>query len=146
MKKSFSLLQKASCIALLLVIASVSAFAAFTALTPAVLVQNNAQVSAGNLTVTMTACDTVNGNQYTYTGRDVLLMQNTDTSAHAITINTIADPYGGTNTTLTAYSLPASSISAIQMKFAQGWLQSGGVIQIAACSSNLIKLAVVQYN
>lgn len=144
--KKRSVFQKAAAVVLLLAIGSVSAFAAFTALTPFVLPQNNAQITAGQLTVTMTACDSTNGNQYTYTGRDVLVMQNTDTSAHAITVNTIADPYGGTNTTLTSYSLPASSISAVQMKYSQGWSQTGGVIQIAACSSSLIKFAVLQYN
>lgn len=144
MKKN-SLLQKFVAIGTLLSIATL-AFASFTALTTFVLPQNNAQITAGQLTVTMAACDTVNGNQFNWTGREVLILQNTDTSAHAISVNTIADPYGGTNSSLTNYSLPASSISAIQMKYAQGWLQSGSVIQIAACSSNLIKLAVVQYN
>lgn len=143
MKKT--LFQKVAAIGLLLLI-PISAFAVFTNITTFVLPQNNAQIIAGQLTVTLTACDNVNGNQYTFTGREVLVMQNTDTSAHTISVNTIADPYGGTNTTLTSYSLPATSVSMIQMKYSQGWLQTGGVIQIAACSSNLIKLAVVQYN
>lgn len=137
--------QKGAAILLLLLV-PIAAFASFTSLTTFVLPQNNAQISAGQLTVATVACDTVNGNQFAWTGREILVMQNTDTSAHAITVNTIADPYGGTNTTLTSYSLPASSISAVQMKYSQGWLQTGSVIQIAACSSNLIKMAVIQYN
>jgi hypothetical protein len=144
--KKYSPFQKVAAIATLVVLASVAAFAVFTPITPFVLPQNNQSIVAGGLTVTMTACDNTNGNQYTYTGRDVLLLQNTDVSAHTITVNTITDPYGGTNATLTNYSLPASTISAIQMKYAQGWLQSGGVIQIAPCSSNLIKVAVLQTN
>lgn len=144
--KSNSLSKRAAVIGALLVITAIAAFAAFTPLTAIVLPLNNAQITAGQLTVTMTACDTTNGNQYTYTGRDILVLQNTDTSAHAISVNTIADPFGGTNSSLTSYSLPASSISAIQMKYAQGWLQSGGVIEIAPCSSALIKVAVLQYN
>ena len=73
------------------------------------------------------------------------MLQNTDTSAHNITITPVADPYGGTNTQFTTYSLPASSISMVQMKYLIGW-QTSGQIAIAACSSNLIKIAVVQTN
>lgn len=146
MEKKTSSLQKAIAVGLLLVFASVSAFAAATLLTTSILVQNNAgTVSAGALTVTPAACDSVNGNVYNATGREILLLQNTDSSAHSITITPVADPYGGTNTQFTSYSLPANSISMVQMKYLIGWASSGQ-IAIPACSSNLIKIAVVQYN
>ena len=138
-------LQKAIAIAVLLIVCSIAAFATPTLLSTAVLFQNNAQITAGQITVTPAACDTVNGNTFNATGREILLLQNTDTSAHAITITPVADPYGGTNTSLTSYSLPASSISMVQMKFLIGWA-SAGVVTIPACSSNLIKIAVVQFN
>jgi len=146
MKTNHSPFRKTIAAGLLVLLCTIAAFAATTALTPVVLIQNNASsVSAGALTVTMTACDNVNGNSYSATGREVLLMQNTDTSAHSITITPVADPYGGTNTQFTTYSLPASSISAVQMKYVIGWANTG-VITIPACSSNLIKLAVLQTN
>lgn len=145
MKPKRSIFQKVVAVAALLMICSVAAFALPTLLTTNVLIQNNAQVTAGQLTVTPVACDTVNGNVFNSTGREVLVLQNTDTSAHNITITAVPDPYGGTNTTLTNYSLPASSISMVQMKFQIGWI-SAGQITIPACSSNLIKIAVVQYN
>jgi hypothetical protein len=144
--KKHSLFQKAAAIGLLLVITSIAAFAAFTSITPIVLLDNHNIITAGQLTVTLTACDAANGNQYVYSGRDILLLQNTDASPHPITVNTIADPFGGTNSSLTAYSLPANSISAIQMKYSQGWLQTGGVIQIASGCSALIKIGILQYN
>lgn len=140
-----SLLQKAFAIGLLIMTLSIAAFAVPTLLTTFVLPQNNATITAAQLTVTLTACDNVNGNTFNATGREVLIMQNSDTSPHAITITPVADPYGGTNTSLTAYSLPASSVSAVQMKYLIGWASSG-VITIPACSSNLIKLAVLQTN
>jgi hypothetical protein len=139
-----SFLQKAISVALLLLIATVSAFASPTALSTQVLVQNNAQVGAGALTLTLTACDTVNGNSFTATGREIIIAQNTDTSPHAITVTPVADPYGGTNTTLTSYSLPASTVSAIQMKYLIGWSSSGTISM--TCTSNLVKFAIVQYN
>ena len=138
-------LQKAIGVGLLVMLLSIAAFAVPTLLTTFVLPQNNAAITAGQLTVTLTACDNVNGNSFNATGREVLIMQNTDTSVHSITITPVTDPYGGTNTSLTAYSLPASSVSAVQMKYLVGW-SSAGVVTIPACSSNLIKLAVLQTN
>lgn len=145
MKTNRSIFQKAIAIGGLLLITSIAAFALPTLLTTAVLIQNNATVTAGQLTVTPVACDTVNGNAFNATGREILLLQNTDTSAHNITVTPVSDPYGGTNTSLTSYSLPASSISMVQMKYLIGWA-SAGQVTIPACSSNLIKIAVVQYN
>jgi len=137
--------QKAIAICALLVFTSIAAFALPTLLTTFVLPQNNATITAGQLTVTPVACDTVNGNVFNATGREILLLQNTDSTAHPITITPVSDPYGGTNTSLTTYSLPSTSISMVQMKYLIGWA-SAGQISIPACSSALIKIAVVQYN
>lgn len=145
MKTDRSILQKAIAVSLLVLLCSIAAFAAPTLLATNVLIQNNATVTAGQLTVTPVACDTSNGNVFNATGREILLLQNTDTSAHNITVTPVTDPYGGTNTSLTNYSLPASSISVVQMKYLVGWASSGQ-IAIPACSSNLIKIAVLQYN
>jgi|SRR5579864_5321976 len=144
-RNTHSIFQKVVVTSLLVMICSIAAFALPTLLTTAVLIQNNATVTAGQLTITPAACDTVNGNVFNATGREILLLQNTDTSAHNITVTPVTDPYGGTNTSLTAYSLPASSISMVEMKFLIGWASSGQ-ISIPACSSNLIKIAVVQFN
>lgn len=143
-----SLFQKSVAIALLVMIASVSAFATPTALTTQVLVQNNSQVSPGQLALTQTACDSSNGNSFTATGREIIIAQNTDSSPHTFTITPVADPYGGTNTTLTNYSLAAAgsagALSVIQMKYLVGFA-NGGVVGMT-CSSNLIKFSIVQYN
>jgi hypothetical protein len=147
-KSSHSLLQKAVSIALLVVFSSIAAFATPTALSTQVLLQNNAQITAGTLALTFTACDNTNGNSFLATGREIIIAQNTDSSPHAFTITPVADPYGGTNTTLTAYSLAATgsagSTSAIQMKYLIGW-SSGGVISMT-CTSALIKFAIIQSN
>jgi len=141
-------LQKAIAIALLLLITSIAAFATPTALSTQVLIQNNATVTAGQLAITFAACDNTNGNSFTATGREILIAQNTDASPHTFTVTPVADPYGGTNTTLTTYSLAATgstgSYSAVQMKYLIGWA-SAGVVNLT-CTSNLIKFAVLQYN
>lgn len=139
-------LTKAIAVGLLVVFTAISALAAATLISTTVLVQNNQNpITAGALTVTLAACDTVNGNVFNATGREVLVLQNTDTSAHSITVTPVVDPYGGTNTQLTTYSLPATSVSMVQMKYLIGW-SSNGQVSIPACSSNLIKIAVVQFN
>ena len=114
----------------------------------AVLLQNNAIVGAGQLAITFTACDNVNGNSFVSTGREILFAKNTDTSAHTFTVTPVTTPYGGKNLNLTNYALAAAgstgSLSAVQMKYKMGWV-SGSTISLA-CSSNLVQFAVVQYN
>jgi hypothetical protein len=147
-KHERSLFQKSVAVALLLLVASISAFATPTALTTQVLYQNNAVITAGQLALTFTACDNVNGNSFTSTGREILIMQNTDSSSHTVTVTPVTDPYGGTNTSLTNYSLAATgsagSTSAVQMKYQPGWA-SAGVISMT-CTSALVKFAVLQFN
>ena len=148
--KKHSPFQKITAAFAIVLLFATVAFASPTALTTQVLVQNNASsVSAGGLAITFTACDSTNGNSFTSTGREVLIAQNTDSSAHTFTITPVSDPYGGTNTQFTTYSLAATgstgSTSAVQMKYQIGWLQTGGTINMT-CSSNLIKYAVLQFN
>lgn len=114
----------------------------------AALLQNNAIIGAGQLAITFTACDNVNGNTFVSTGREILLAKNTDTNAHTFTVTPVTTPYGGKNLSLTNYALaPAGStgsFSAVQMKYRRGWV-SGSTIALA-CSSSLVQFAVVQFN
>jgi hypothetical protein len=87
--------------------------------------------------------DAVNGNSFAATGQEVLLFQNSDTAAHTVTITSVADPYGRTDASLTAYSIPASSFAVIEMKQLQGWLESGALVFLAT-SSALVKVAVLR--
>jgi hypothetical protein len=126
---------------------AIAAFATPTALSTIVLVQNNVAVTAGQLTLTFTACDNVNGNFFVGTGREVLVVQNADgASAHTFTVSSVADQLGRTDTSLTGYSVAASTTVAVQMKYLAGWLQSGGQNVNVSCNSNQIKFAVLQFN
>lgn len=147
MKKP-SFLKKTLCLVAAMLMFASSAFATPTLLSPQILIQNNATPAAGALAITFAACDNVNGNDYAFTGREVLIFNNTDSSAHTVTITPVTDQWGGTNTSFSTYSLAASgstgSYSAVQMKYPFGWA-SGGVVNMT-CTSNLIKVAVLQYN
>jgi hypothetical protein len=116
-----------------------------TALTTVVLKQDNYATQAGDLAVTPVAMDAVNGNSFIATGREILIFQNTDSSAHTITVTSIADKLGRVDTALTAYSIPANGFAAIQMKEINAWIQPTGVIYLAT-SSALVKVAVIQTN
>lgn len=116
-----------------------------TAVAVTVLKQDNYAVIAGDLAFTMTAMDVANGNSFVATGREVLVFQNSDASAHTVTITSVADKLGRTDASLTAYSIPANGFAAIQMKEINAWLQSNGSIYLAT-SSALVKFAVLQTN
>lgn len=125
---------------------AIAALAAPTALTTQQLVQNNVSVGAGALAMTLTACDATNGNSFISTGREVIVVQNTDTSSHTFTVTSVADSLGRTDTSLTNYSVAASSLAVIQFKYQTGWIQSGSQVVDTTCSSNLLKFAILQYN
>lgn len=144
MKKQPSLLKKALCLGAALMMLVTSAFATPTALTTIVLVQNNTAVSVGALSLTFTACDTVNGNSFVATGREILVVNNTGSSAYTFTVTSQPDALGRSDTSLTNYSVAASAITAIQMKYLTGWI-SGTSISLT-CSNALLKYAVIQYN
>jgi hypothetical protein len=117
-----------------------------TPISTTVLKQNNYAVAAGDLLLTMTAMDASNGNSFTATGREILLFQNTDSSAHTVTITSVADALGRSDSSLTSYSLSATpGLSAIQMKYLPGWLQANGS-DFLATSSALVKVCVLQTN
>jgi hypothetical protein len=134
-------------VALLVTLASVAAFAIATSLSTQVLLINGSAASpitAGSLTVTLTACDAVNGNSFTATGREVLIVDNTGGSTYTFTATSVADPFNRLDTSLTNYSLTAGTIAAVQMKNLTGWQQSG-LIQLT-CSNAAVKYAVLQTN
>ena len=116
-----------------------------TALTPVQLKQDNYAVQAGDLTITPAAADAVNGNSFVATGSEILLIQNTDASPHNITITSVADSIGRTDSSLTNYSCPANSISMIQISQLAGWIQAGQVINLLAASA-LLHISVLRKN
>jgi hypothetical protein len=144
MKNQPSIFKRIACLAAALLMFVTSAFATPTALTTISLVQNNVAVTAGQLNLTFTACDTTNGNSFVSTGREVLLVQNSGGSTYTFTVTSVPDALGRSDTSLTAYSLTAGTIAAIQMKYQTGWV-SGTSISMT-CSNVAVKYAVLQTN
>jgi hypothetical protein len=147
-KNKPSLFKKTLCLAVAVLMFASTALATPTGLTTQVLLINgsvSAPITAGSLAITFTACDATNGNSFTATGREVLLVQNADGSAaHTFTVTSVADNLNRLDTSLTTYSLPLSTFAAVEMKNLSGWIQSGSIN--LTCSSTQIKYAVLQTN
>ncbi len=147
MKNKPTFLKKFLCATAAVLMFVTSAFATPTVLSTQVLFINgsvNAPITAGSLTITFSACDAVNGNSFTATGREVLLVYNSGASAYTFTVNSVADQLNRLDTSLTTYSVAASGYAAVQMKNLTGW-QSSGTISMT-CSNAAVKFAVVQTN
>lgn len=138
------MIRNITAVASMLVLVASLAFATQTPLTPAQLKVNNYSVVAGDLSLTFTACDSTNGNSFAVTGQEILLVQNSGASAYTFTLQSVADPFGRTDSSLTNYSVAASAITAVELKYLIGWQQTGGVMY-TTCSNNALKFAVVRW-
>lgn len=99
-------------------------------------------VSAGALAVTMAAADATNGNSFPLTGAEILLIQNTDSSAHTVTISSVA--VNGRTGDITTYSVAANSIACFSFRGSMaGWQQTNGNVNMSV-SSALIYFGVLK--
>jgi hypothetical protein len=147
MKNQPSFLKKTACLLAALLMFASTAFATPTGLTTQVLLINgnvNAPITAGSLVITFAACDATNGNSFSATGKETLLIFNSGGSAYTFTINSVADSLNRLDTSLTTYSVAAGAYAAVQMKNLTGWQSSGSISM--TCSNASVKFAVIQTN
>ena len=109
-----------------------------TALTP---IDCPLQWATTPATLTWTAADNVNGNEFTWTGKEILLVRNDDVGAQLVTIDSVPDPY--TREGDQTQSVPAGAYRIFGSPFpSTGWLQADGKIYVDAASANVM-LAVI---
>lgn len=97
--------------------------------------------AANALDFTLTAADVANGNQYVCTGREVLIVYNSDgANPYTFTLGSVVDPYGRTQD-LTAYSLAAGEYAALPVP-SVGFKQTDGYAYING-SNAAIKFAIL---
>jgi len=107
-----------------------------TALTPVQLKQDNYAVQPGDLAISF-ASDAVNGNLFGCTGKEILIVQNTDAgAAHTFTVTSVADALGRTGD-INDYSIAASSFAAIQLSQIAGWKETDGNIYVSVSDSHV---------
>lgn len=99
-------------------------------------------VAANGLDFVLTACDVTNFDEFVFTGRELLIVQNSGASTYTFTLESVADPQGRTGD-ITAYSLAAGLFSIFWFGQKTGWEQAGGKLYLKA-SNVAVKFAVVR--
>jgi hypothetical protein len=92
--------------------------------------------------LTMAIWDATNGNQFVSTGKDIIVVWNTDTISHTYTIHSVADDKNRTGD-ITTQSIAASAHHIIGPLPSDSWAQTGGFITVDA-SDATVKFGVLQ--
>jgi hypothetical protein len=98
--------------------------------------------AADSLDFAWAAADVANKNQFTSSGRDLLLVNNTGASAYTVTITSIADALGRTGD-ISAYSLAAGDFAVFWVGAQAGWQQTDGKVYLEA-NNAAVKFAIVR--
>ena len=103
-----------------------------------------AAVGAGAADFTFAAGTITDGDTFVCTGRELLLVNNTDAGATTITITSVADETNRTED-ITAYSLAAGdfAVFGVGLTNSKGWMSVGRLIRITVSDANL-KVAVLR--
>lgn len=99
-------------------------------------------VSANDLDITWAAADAVNGNDFAFTGRELILARNDDAGAQTITLTSSADEKKRMGD-ITAYSIGIGEYAAFWAGGVQGWTQTGSKFFIDVSDANIF-LAIVK--
>lgn len=91
--------------------------------------------------LTFTGGDASEGNQFTATGRELLVVRNDDSGGQAVTVQSVADPYNRTGDQ--TQSVPAGAYRIFGPFPTLGWQQSDGKVYVDVGSTN-VQLAVVR--
>jgi hypothetical protein len=101
------------------------------------------QPTANSLNFVFTACDSSNGNSFPLSGKETLLVFNSDSMAHTFTITSVADRFNRSQD-VTAYSVGAGLYSSFSFRGdPSGWLQPSDSKVHLLCSDATIKFAVL---
>jgi hypothetical protein len=110
-----------------------------TALTPTAVPEATA---TDGVTVTMTAADTVNQNEFVWTGREIVIAHNTSAdTAYTVTITSQPDALGRVGH-ITADSLAFGAIHVYPKFPSEGWVV-GGKVQLEA-NNAAVKFGVLR--
>ena len=123
-----------------MLICAVSASAADrTVLTPNAVPASYATTGA---LLEWTEADTVNGNRFVNTGREILLVDNTGTDTVTVTVKSVADVFGRTGDAIR--NVVAGTSAVFQMFPTAGWQQPDGYIYVDCTAVDDVKLAVIR--
>ena len=87
--------------------------------------------SGASVAVTMTAADAVNFEQFTCTGRELVIIHNTGAGARTWTATSVDDSYGRSEN-ITTESIAAGAIRVWGPVALEGWVQTNGYVYLQA--------------
>lgn len=93
------------------------------------------------VTLTMTAADSSNGNQFVASGKDLLVIHNTGGSDYTFTVTSAADERGRTKD-ITTETITAGTYKIVGPLELMGWRQSDGYVYVSA-SNAAVKFGVI---
>ncbi len=99
-------------------------------------------ITAGAAAFVFTAADVTNKNSFPCTGRELVLIENTDSGAHTVTITSVVDGQNRTGD-ITTYSLAAGAFAVLGPFHNSGWQQADGNIYLEATDAT-VKFAIVR--
>jgi len=119
---------------------------ATTALTSGALqtvaARQHVTVVAGAQDIGLEASDSALGNHFTSSGKDLLIVHNTDAGAQTVTVECAADSTGRDGS-VSAYSLAAGDIAYIGILNTDAFKQTDGTVVIGTSDDN-VHLAVLR--
>lgn len=107
--------------------------------TPAKL---TAPIGANAADMTYTAASVTDKNEFISTGRELLIVLNSDDEAQTVTINSVADELGRVGD-ITGYSVGIGETAVFGPFPVRGWRNSGGKIYLEATDAN-VKFMVIR--
>jgi hypothetical protein len=99
-------------------------------------------VATGDVDLPFTAANTVDGNGIPATGREILIVKNTDAAPQTVTINSAPDSFGRL-ADIGPLALAPGATKLLGPFPRSGWLQGDGTIHLIA-SAATVMLAVVR--
>jgi len=93
-------------------------------------------------TLTFAAADTVNQNSFVYTGREIIIVENTDASTRNVTLTSIADDLKRVGNVTKAVT--ANAFTVFKASELTGWIQSTGLFHLEGDHAGLL-FAVIRY-
>lgn len=123
----------------------VPSWAVPTDITPVSPASINPTVSADELDAAFTAADASNGNSYTSTGRELIIVLNSHASnAYTFTLTSYADEsLLGRSGDITTYSLAAGEYAVVGPVPVRGWRQTTGKVLISG-SNAAVKFLIIR--
>lgn len=99
------------------------------------------QPAANSLDLTFAASDNVNGNSFPASGKDLLLVQNTDAAQQTFTVVSAPDERGRSQD-ITTYAMQTGEFASFKLDQQVGWVQPDGNIYINS-SAATVKFAAL---